>query len=389
MKFLIYIFTIVLSCLILFFGHIYINNLRQNFHANMEEEIIDYVPNYRARVLDIIFTDEIVTILSSSQDYENEEELYTITTEIYFLALVEDTNDEIIAIQTLTDMNIMPSREVSQGDTVLLQFNEANGIYELVGFVRIHYLIIFIAIMFILMLFFGKMQGFNSIISLALTIAAIFLVFIPAILYGANIYLWSILVSVYSTVTTLFIVIGFKKKTVVALISCLLSIGITSVLLIIMNYFIGLTGISGVETADLLTFNENIDVLAIIFAGIIIGSIGAIMDVSISISSALWELRQAGKNSFKEIYNSGVQIGKDILGTMSNTLVLAYIGSYLTVVLVLIIRFVSVLDIFHHEMIVTEILRAVIGVAGIFLTIPISTIVSSFVYSSLDNKEFS
>ena len=129
------------------------------------------------------------------------------------------------------------------------------------------------------------------------------------------------------------------------------------------------------DSLHLYLLNEDrpIDLKAIIFSAIIIGAIGAIMDVSVSIASSLKELQdQVEHVSFGMLLKSGITIGKDMMGTMANTLILAYIGSSLSVTLLLVAYSNSLLTLFNREMIVVEILNALVGSFGILLTIPLT-----------------
>ena len=128
---------------------------------------------------------------------------------------------------------------------------------------------------------------------------------------------------------------------------------------------------------------ENpIDLKAIIFGAIVIGAMGAIMDVAMSISSALYEMREKyAATNFTQLFSSGMTIGRDIMGTMANTLVLAYIGGSLSIVLLLITYSSSVLDLLNREMVIVEMLQAIVGSMGILLTLPLTAFVAGILYS--------
>ena len=118
-----------------------------------------------------------------------------------------------------------------------------------------------------------------------------------------------------------------------------------------------------------------------IFAGVILGAVGAVMDVSVSISSSLKELYdQVERPTFGGLVKSGVNIGRDIMGTMANTLVLAYIGCELSATLLLVSLSTSVTTLFTVEKIVAELLQALVGSIGILLTIPLTAVVSAALY---------
>ena len=126
----------------------------------------------------------------------------------------------------------------------------------------------------------------------------------------------------------------------------------------------------------------------VIFGAIVIGAIGAFMDVAMSISSALYEMKEKyAANSFAQLVSSGFTIGRDIMGTMANTLVLAYIGSSLSVVLLLITYNPTLLDLMNREMVIVEILQALIGSLAILMTLPLTALVAGTLYSRTGDKD--
>ena len=279
----------------------------------------------------------------------------------------------IIAEQFIGNFLQQPTKEVSQGDSVLLVNFDNQWFFN--GHVRTNMLLI-LSIMFALcVLFFGGIKGFNTIISLVLTCGAVFAVFIPSILQGHNIYIMAFLVCIYTTIMTLVIVVGYNKKTLAAITGCISGILISGLIALIMDRALFLTGIVDEHSRYLasLPLDVPINLKAIIFAGIIIGAMGAILDVAMSIASSLWELNEKARDiNFKTLIRSGLNIGRDIMGSMANTLILAYIGSSLSVVLILSVYSNSLIELFNMEMIVVEILQALAGSFGILFAIPLT-----------------
>jgi len=291
-------------------------------------------------------------------------------------------NEVVTATQILADSFGINPNEVAEGDKVILILNE--GEWNFVDHVKIDKIFILGSIFIILLLLFGRSKGFNAILSLGFTCAAIFAVFIPSILSGKNIYVSSIIVCVYSIAVTLFLLNGVNKKSLAAVAGCFGGVIAAGLLTLIMNRALGLTGWINSESIHLANLpTENpIDLKAIIFAGIIIGAVGAIMDVAVSISSALWELKaQAPKLSFSGILKSGVNIGKDIMGSMTNTLVLAYIGSSLTIILLLVVYSTSFTELLNREMVIVELLQSLVGSLGILLTMPLTALVCAVLFA--------
>jgi len=272
-------------------------------------------------------------------------------------------------------------REVAPGDSVLLI--SLNDEWFFNGYRRANRLFILGIIFALLVLLFGRKKGFNTLLSLGLTCAAVFAVFIPSILSGKNIYLMALLVCAYTTVVTLLIVIGFNKKSLAAALGCMGGIAATGIITVIMDRVLFLTGVVDEHSRFLmyLPVDGEINLRAIVFAGIIIGAMGAIMDVAMSISSSMWEIKQnAAKIKFDALMRSGMTIGRDIFGTMANTLILAYIGTSLSVILLLIVHTDSLTSLLNREMIVVEILQALAGSLGILFTMPLTSLFCSTIY---------
>jgi uncharacterized membrane protein len=293
----------------------------------------------------------------------------------------------VIATQNFSGYSRVKAKEAVPGDSVLLI--NMNGAWFFNGYVRTPQLM-GLGLLFILcLLIFGGKKGFNTILSLSLTCAAVFAVFVPSILSGKNIYLMSILICAYTIIMTLLIVIGYNKKSLAAAMGCLGGLVVAGIIIVIMDKVLLLTGILDENSRYLanLPVNPPINLRAIVFAGIIIGALGAVEDVATSIASSLWEIKEkAGKVTFETLFRSGVAIGRDIMGSMANTLILAYIGSSLSVVLILSVYSGSLLALFNTEMIVVEILQALTGSLGILFAMPLTALFCAVIYTKKESS---
>jgi len=292
---------------------------------------------------------------------------------------------EVVAVEQVLDNILVNEREVSIGNRVLLVYDELRSRYFFVNYLRINYVALLGAAFVVLVILFGRRKGFNGIVALGITCMAIFLVFVPAILAGRNIYIAAMIVCVFSIVSTLLIVIGANKKALCAMLGCLGGLLAAALLMLVMDFVLRLTGAVSEEIQILLLLpvTSPINLRALIFAGVILGAVGAIMDVAMSIASSLWELRQAGDVSdFSSILKSGITIGKDILGTMLNTLILAYIGSSLSLILLITVHSPSLIELLNMEIIIVEFLRALVGSFGMLLTIPLTAGICGWFYTA-------
>jgi len=288
----------------------------------------------------------------------------------------------IFGEQHQSDFFVVVRRGINVGDRVVLVHDYFGGRYFFDDFVRINYIAILGGVFLALVLVFGRLKGLNAIIALGLTCMAIFFVFVPAITAGRNIYVWALVVCLYVITSTLLLVIGANKKALTAMLGCLAGVAVAGGLMLIMDRLLLLTGMVDHEAQALFVLETPIDLRALVFAGVILGAVGAIMDVAMSIASSLWEVREAGGVSdFGSILKSGITIGKDILGTMLNTLILAYIGSSLTLILVINIHTTSYMELLNMELLIVEFLRALVGSFGMLAAIPFTALVCGWLYT--------
>ena len=290
-------------------------------------------------------------------------------------------------------------RDVAVGDKVLLlPGRSSQGEWSYAEHLRSNVLMWLFAVFALSIIAFGRMQGVNTLISLLFCCLSIFAVFVPAILSGKNVYCWTILTCAFIVVTNLLLVNGINRKTVATILGCIGGLVIAALISASADSFLQLTGLVDEDSMYLLFLNpaDPVDLKAIIFSAIIIGALGAIMDVAMDIASALNELAATtAEPTRKMLLQAGNNIGRDILGMMSNTLILAYIGGSLTIVLLFFAYNHSLLYLLNKEMVVVEILQAVIGSFGILFTIPFTSFICSRLYvkkagrrhkSGLENK---
>ena len=233
----------------------------------------------------------------------------------------------------------------------------------------------------------ARKQGLKAILSLGITGFLIFKFMIPAIILGYSPILISIIILSISSIVTIFFITGFNPKGVIAILGTLGGVVFAGLLSIFFSKAMGLTGYTTMESINYASLIKGINLKELISAGVIIGSAGAVMDVSMSISSALSEIKSHKPHiTSKELYNSGMSIGRDIIGTMINTLMLAYIGGSLFIIMILTIQqndFPNI-RIFNFEFVGVEFLRAFCGSIGILIAVPLTSILASKLH--LKNK---
>lgn len=284
---------------------------------------------------------------------------------------------------------IMPGNYIFKpNDKILLRITEDNNKISTVKIeekVRDTQLYLIISLFILLVLIFAGMEGFKTILSLIFTLAMIFFVYIPMIIKGYSPILSSILISIISIIVTLFIISGNNLKTYVSILGTSTGVIIAGLLACLFGNFTQLTGLAESNAISLAFIPQfrGLDYKGLLFGTMLIGAIGAIMDVSVSISSSLWELcTHNPKITKQELIKSGFNIGKDILASMSNTLILAYVGTALPLVILFIVYQVYFVEIINLDSVASEIVRAMAGSIGLIACIPITVLISANIYKN-------
>lgn len=370
---LVYILTILLSVAFILAGY----NMNKVSFASQQ-----YDKSYKAEIISV---DDV-----SEETIDSGYETFSSKT-ISFTARITNGDQKgtvTNARQYMDDMVAVDAKVVEQGDKILMSSliaRDGDGKeWTFVEYDRSGVLLMLLISFFLLIILFGRKKGLNTIISLVFTCLSIFMVFVPSILKGNNIYLSSIIVSIFIIFMSLLLINGADKKTLCAIVGNLGGLMIAGILAYLISKILNLTGITDDDTMFLLMLETEkpIDLIAVLWSSIVIGSLGAVMDVSMSIASALNELSEnMVEKSFKTMLKSGLNIGQDAIGTMTNTLILAYIGSSLAVVLLLVANYNDTLLLFNLEMIVFEIIQAIIGSMGILFAIPITSVFAAYVYN--------
>lgn len=371
--------TVVVSVLFITIGH---NHVSKDLDIlNLQQDTV------KAKVIEL--TDYIADSYEAGVVYENYTQLFKAE-----IISGSQKGEIVVAEQTTDNFTNMNETPVKVGDTVILyhMFDSGEASDWVFGsYARFDYMAVFGVIFLALLIIFGRMKGVNTIISLGFTCLAVFAVFVPSVLAGFNIYVMTGITCVYTIIMTLLLTNGATEKSFTTILGCTFGVAVAALLSVLFDKIMHLTGMLDEHTVYLqyLGGEKGINLRALVFSMIVIGAMGAVMDVAMDISSSLYEIhRHASQISFKELFLSGIRIGRDVMGTMANTLVLAYIGSSLCSVLLLITYSSSLLELLNRENIVVEIMQSLVGSTAILLTIPLTSIVCGILYTDSDGRRF-
>ena len=238
------------------------------------------------------------------------------------------------------------------------------------------------ALFFVALVMLGRGQGLKSALGLVFTCVLIVTVLIPALFAGFPPVPVSIVLVSLMTVVSFILISGFTRKTFAAIAGTVSGITIAGIISAIVSYFAQLSGVNmeGGEQLLNLAPDYNLQLDGLLFTSILIASLGAVMDVSMSIASSMQEILTANPRLTKrELFKSGLTVGKDITGTMSNTLILAFAGSSLPLVMMIWGYGMSFKQFINIPRIVIEIMHGISGSIGIIAAVPCTALVALFI----------
>ena len=241
------------------------------------------------------------------------------------------------------------------------------------------YLIIAIFVFTIILI--GGKKGLASVIGLGFTILCILFLFLPMIYKGIS-PIWSaVLVVILTTVATMYLVGGISRKTMTAILGTVSGVLISALFAML---FCKMTNISGYNVSDIedliyIRDQTGIKVGELLFSGILISALGAVMDVAMSISSTIEEIHcQNSELTIKELFQSGMNVGKDMMGTMSNTLILAFAGGSINTLVFIFAYNYEYLQVVNMYAIGIEIIQGIASSMGVILTVPITSFLAAW-----------
>lgn len=343
------------------------NQVTQQVEELNLEHVLSNDDFLKVTVLDVIdettiddgFGGEVIQVslrvLVTSQPYKNDIldidiEVHNIETEIY--PIFKD--DELLLNMLVIDDQISFSVVTYQREKGLLWLGAL-----FIGFVVL----------------IGRFKGLRSLFALLFSIHVILRLLIPTVLISQSLILPSFLYSIYILVGSFLIIGGLSNKSIQATLGSLIGITLSSLLAVYFLSSLKMSGVLDEQSFFLLNLQGiDIDLRGLLFTSITVGSLGAIMDVSMSLSSALQEIDEPHK-SIKSTVVSAYQMSADMIATMTNTLILAYVGASLSMLVLMAVYGQPSFFIFNSEYYAFELMMGLIGSLGLILTLPATTLI--------------
>ena len=342
---------------------------------------------YKAKVLRVV--DESYHDEAAGKYYRTQ----YLTLEMMEGPLLGNTYESDVFIDAANDADLALYRAGDQVEVFVAYSSSGEVEYVSVHtLIRVHYAAILAGIFVVLLLILGRFKGLKTIIALVFTVSAVVFALVPLIAHGYNPVLSAALVCIVITVVTMLLVGGVNKKSLSAILGTAGGLVCASVITLIFSALMRISGIdtSAVELLMVADTNVRFNYQGILTAGILIGCIGAVMDVGMSISSSLNEMHQLNPTlDSKQLFRSGLSVGRDIIGTMANTLILAYTGGAIMMMVVWSVYGVSYADMLNKGFILIEVAKSLCGSIGMVMAIPLTAFIASrlIVASPKDDEE--
>lgn len=250
-------------------------------------------------------------------------------------------------------------------------------------------LALIVGIFMALVVWLSGLQGVRALLSLVLSIGSILFILIPALLAGYSPALTSLGIAGIILSVSLFLTHGFKPRVFITFLGTFGAVLITCLIASIWVSWMRFTGF-GDDASVFLNFASGgtLDLTGLLLGGIIIGLLGVLDDVSITQASVVQELKGANPSfGFKELYQRALRVGKDHVGSLVNTLALAYVGASLPLILLLSYSEASMMILVNQEIVAAEILRIVVGSIGLLLAVPLTTAMAAWYFKDKEVNE--
>ena len=268
------------------------------------------------------------------------------------------------------------------GDGVVLGHTQAGGSdqYYFSDFDRDFPVALLLVLFVVVAVAFGRWSGLRALVALAASLLALVWFVIPAVLHGHSPIAVALVGSAFIILVVLYVTGGFNTQSTVAVLGTMLSLALIAALAGAFVTAGHLTGLADEDAVFLQAASGRINLQGLLLGGIVIGSLGVLDDMTVTQVSAVWELRRANAGyTFASLYRSAERIGRDHIASTINTLVLAYAGASLPLMIIFNQSNLKLRHIVTSEVIAVEVIRTLVGSIGLIASVPITTALAAFV----------
>ncbi|MFV0392826.1 MAG: YibE/F family protein, partial [Coprobacillaceae bacterium] len=282
---------------------------------------------------------------------------------------------------------------VTEGDKVIVRVDttETGSSASVYNYDRTNTLLIFVLFFLVSMVIIGGIHGFKSVLGLIFTLVCVFFLLIPLVLKGFPAIPTTVVILVITTIVCFLMIGGFKPKIIAAATGTIFGVVFAAILAIVVGNLTNISGFQMEEAESLLLIasTTSLEIKGLFICGVLIASLGAVMDIAMSISSAIEELHINNPSmTIKDLFVSGMNIGRDAMGTMSNTLILAFAGSSLNMIITIYSYGVPFTQLINTDFVAIELIRGIAGSMGIIFTVPAVSLIASWIIIKIKGTVF-
>lgn len=279
-------------------------------------------------------------------------------------------------VEAVSSSSYLYGAHCEEGMRVIAEVNESdNSLYVTVySYDRSVILYAIVALFLLTLCAIGGKQGCSSSVALIFTFVCIVFLFLPMIYRGISPVLASVIVAVLTTVVTMYLIGGLSVKSVTAMAGTVTGVVISGGFALLFGRISHISGYNVSDIEQLLYVEQvtEIKVGELMYAGILIASLGAAMDVAISVSSTISEIHYRNPQlNRRELFTSGIHVGRDMMGTMSNTLILAFTGTSINTLVFMYAYAYPARQIVNMYSVGIEIIQGIASTLGVILTVPV------------------
>ena len=332
----------------------------------------------------MVFERAVVTAVLSDDaapDYEYAEGKRVGTQELEIRVQTGIHKNEIMSLTNY--MSAMFNVDLEKGDSIIIRIltDEDGACYaSLFNYNRGAVLGGLMLLFAVLLAVLGGKKGAGALLGLLFTLACVWFLLIPCLIRGIPAVPVTVAVVAVTAAGALILLNGFSRKTLCAVLGCVIGVVAAGAIAAAAGSLTPMDGFNMPEAENLILYgaDKGLKVRGLLVCGVLISALGAVMDVALGIASAVWELReQNAAMTAGQLFRSGMHIGRDAMGTMANTLILAFAGSSLNMLILVQTYDIPFLQLVNTDYICIEIIQSIAGSMGILLTVPIVAFISA------------
>ena len=346
-------------------------------HRPVEGEVVSSASQmvYERAVVTAVLSDD------AFPDYDNAEGRRVGTQELEIQIQTGAHKNEVMSLTNY--MSALFNVDLKKGDSIIVRImTDEDGAYyaSLFNYNRGRVLGVFVLLFFVLLAVLGGKKGLGALLGLLFTLGCIWLILIPCLIRGIPAVPVTVGIIAVTAAGALIFLNGFSEKTLCSVLGCVIGVVAAGGIAAAVGAATPMNGFNMSEAENLLLYgaDKGLKISGLLVCGVLISALGAVMDVALGIASAVWEIHEQNPAlTARQLFRSGMHIGQDAMGTMANTLILAFAGSSLNMLILVQTYEIPFLQLINTDYICIEVIQSIAGAMGILLTVPIVAFISA------------